>query len=259
MKTIPVNYVIMTSTKGHFNLTTHEETVNDLNTQIPLSIFANRFAHIKVSDDTKFREGEMEDFFKKKNFSIRKSYSDWSHFSETHMTGYIADLCKMFADEEVLKTPYTFISEDDFFVRAESKDLLYFIYDAVKILDENLSIVQVRIPRFNNERARIDGLFSKHGIPAKTEDFTENAFRTNDWSNNIYIARTRDVMAAMILLKRNAAIFGQHAEHSVSAVMRYLVESELPLAVFKPDKIRCYHQGAPLDQRDKVGVELNSD
>ena len=256
MKTIPVNYVIMTSSKGHFNQTTYEETVNDLNTQIPLGIFTNRFAHIKISDDTKFREQEMEDFFNKKNFSIRKSYSNWSHFSETHMTGYIADLCKMFADEEVLKTPYTLISEDDFVVRTESKDLLSFIYEAVKVLDENPKIVQVRIPRFSNERARIDGVYAKHGIPTKTGDFTANTFKTDDWSNNIYIARTRDLMAAMILLKRNAAIFGQHAEHSVSGVMKYLTETDLPFAVFQPQKIRCFHIGTPPDQRDVINMDI---
>jgi hypothetical protein len=248
----------MTSSKGHFNLSTYNETINDLSQQIPLELFANRFAHIKISDDTKYKELEMEGFFKSKNFSIRKSYANWSHFSETHMTGYISDLCKMFADDEVLKTPYTLISEDDFLIRTESKDLLYYIHEAVKTLEDNHDIVQIRIPRFNNERARIDGLFLKHKIQAKTLDFNQNLFLANDWSNNVYISRTRDLSIAMLLLKRNPTVFGQHAEHSVSAVMRYLSESEVPLGIFYPDKIRCYHIGAEPQNRDIIGQELNS-
>jgi len=251
----------MTSTKGHFDLTTHKETVIDLSKQIPLEIFANRFAHIKVSDDSKFRELEIEGFFDSKKFTVRKSYQNWRHFDQSHMSGYISDLCKMFADSELLKTPYTLVSEDDFLVRTKDEDLLYFIHEAVKILEDRPDVVQVRIPRFSNERERVMGLWDKHQIKSNVYPYSHNAFLTNDWSNNIYIARTRDLMAAMILLKRNQQAFGQHAEHSVSAAMRYLSEYDAPLAVFLPEKIRCFHIGTPEDKRDVVNMDipLNSD
>lgn len=261
MKTIPINYVMMTSTKGHFNLSTYEETINDLSQQIPLEIFANRVVHIKVSDDTQNKFVGMNDFFSKKNFHILSSHQNWRHFDQSHMSGYINDLCKVFSDDKVLKTPYSLVSEDDFLVRTQDKELLSFIHEAVKILEERPDVVQVRIPRFSNERQRIMGLWDKHQIKSNVYPYNDNAFLTNDWSNNIYIARTRDLMTAMILLKRNPQVFGQHAEHSVSAAMRYLSEYDAPLAVFQPEKIRCFHIGTPEDKRDVVSMDvpLNSD
>jgi hypothetical protein len=265
MNKIPVNYVIMTSTKGHFGLSTHEETVNHLNSQLPLGLFAQKIVHIKVSDDTKEKEVGMIDFFAKHNFNIKTSYThQWRHNDGSHQQGYLSDLTKVFGLADTQDVPYTLITEDDFLLSTSNGEPLeYFITKGVKILQSDPNIVQIRIPRFNNEFDRINGLKIKHNLDWRADkywndDYSKDVFACSDWSNNVYLCRTRDLNIATMLIEKFPSTFGQHSEHSTAAAMRLLSRVELPFCVFWPDKIRCFHIGAEPQNRDVVGQELNS-
>ena len=51
MNKIPLNYIVFTSTKGHWGIKTRQlETYSHLNQQFPISNFAANYCNIAVSD-----------------------------------------------------------------------------------------------------------------------------------------------------------------------------------------------------------------
>lgn len=259
MNKIPVSYVITTTTKGHFDRhDIYKSTVSSLDAQIPLKNFKDRIVNIKVSEDSKEYEKEMVEYFQSKEFSVSVNKGEWKHFDASHSAGILNDLCKLFLSD-INKNQYSLICEDDFQVRCYNKDLEYWTYKAISLLENYPNLMQVRIPRFTNERARIDGLKAKHNIDAKTSDGDDGCFGCNDYSNNIYFARTRDIRNALLLMIKNTTSFPMHIEAGFGAALKYFSLSETPFAILDPKQIRCGHIGTVAGQEDDLEKDLVSD
>lgn len=253
MTPLPLSLLLYTSTKGHYGVfDRYQRTITDLFNQVPSDTFAGRLAHVKASVTSKPGEPSAEDmmcWLSDRKILPILTFADWSH-GASHQSGYLSDMSKLTrgANDFVLHL------EDDFLLRAHQNDLIYYLCRAIVLLTDP-DIVQVRFPRWHNERTRIEGLRAKHGIDGKTRDGNNpDHFLANDWSNNVFVARARDMQTALLLIERNPGVFPQHAEHGLGAAMKYLSRSETPLAIFDPSHVSAYHTGTlpgeedPLDQ-----------
>lgn len=256
MNTIPLNYAIFTTTRGHFNRhDIYKQTVDDLGEYSGL--FRNRIANVKISSDSQEFAAVMEKFFKDRNFTLYTRNGDWKHNDQSHQTGYLHDLTRVFTQDSVNEVPYTMVTEDDFLIRAHKFDLEYWCFKAISILEKDPNITQVRIPRFQNEFDRINGLKAKHNLDVRAEHTNDpQYFRCGDWSNNVYFARTRDLRNALLMMNSNPHLFGQHSEHSMSKAMKYFSLSEVPFAILEPSMISCYHRGTVAGQEDDVNQAI---
>jgi len=259
---IPLAICLFTTTKGHHGIKTRwKETIQDLNTQIPLKNFSGLFANIKATNEAEESDAvEIADYlYTNYGFENHTAVFPWKHGDNSHQVGYLGDIFHIYNLPQVLKHQYVLHLEDDWKIRAEDGDLVKSIYKAIKLLEENPNILQVRFPRFFNEFTRINGLSQKHGIDTWSRDFNDDFFVHSDFSLNPSIFRSRDLRNATLLMNKNATNFGSHVEHDFGRALKYFSHPQENLACFYPDKVRCYHLGAPLGQEDKVGIMLNSD
>ncbi len=256
----PLNLLLMTTTKGHFDRQDiYQTTVKDLADNFDMALFADRYASVKVSPDSEDQADPMRDFLLGYNFLVTRQEGSWKHGEQSHQTGYISDIASMVQKAEFQLAKYTLFLEDDWLLRGKN-GTYDTILSGMEILDQNPNIVQVRFPRFSNEFERINRLKAKHGIDAiATKDDGRRFFYCNDWSNNPFIARSRDLFLAIMLMMKNPGAFPLHAEHGLGRAMRYLSHAITPLAVAEPSSDRVYHIGTKKGEEDKIGVELNSD
>lgn len=259
MTPLPLTLCLYTSTKGHYGVfDRYQQTITSLFNQVPSTVWAGRFAHIKDSQTKKAGEpasSDMGQWLSDRNIFPVTRVADWAH-GENHQSEYLTDMTGL---TQFVTTPYLFHLEDDWVFRAYQHDLVYYLAKAVSLLEANPHITQVRIPRWFNERQRIEGLKAKHNIDAKTRDGEDSSyFLSNDWSNNPFVVRTRDMQLALLLMERNPQSFPLHSEHGLGRAMRYLSRSETPLAVFDTAHVRCGHIGTLPNEEDPLDKPLFS-
>ena len=196
---------------------------------------------------------------------VRTQIIDWKHGTQenndnSHQIGYLQSMANIYTRDDVNQIQYSLVSEDDFYIKTYNKDLEYFLNKAVNILQNNSNIMQIRIPRFSNEFDRINHLKEKHGIDTRAIESKEDneIFLHGDWSNNPFIARTRDLRNAILLIIKNEQVLGCHSEHSMGKAMKYFSLSDTPFVCFKPDLIRIGHRGCPVGLEDNLDQPLIS-
>ena len=261
MNKIPLNLIIFSSTKGHFgNRERYLQTVQSLNAQIPIKDFLAAYIHIKVSSGEETIANEMTKKLEPYGFNIFQSNGNWKHDDNSHQLGYLNDMFSVYMDDAVQEGQYSLVMEDDFIVKSYEKDLYYFLNKAVSILEKVSNCTQVRIPRFSNEFERINGLKAKHNINgmAIRNNNEPDIFYQNDWSNNMFVARTRELRNALLMIRKNSNVFPFHSEHGVGMAMKYFSVIETPFCCFEPTKIRCGHIGTLPNQEDNLDKELNT-
>lgn len=260
-----MNVLMMTSTKGHFDRKDiYKKTFEDFGSQTEDCMITSKIVHIKVSPGDEDLALEMEkNLYENGATKVLSTFGLWKHGDQSHHNEYIRDisrsielLCKSNNDDPTL------FLEDDWLIRSMVKEstVTEWLIESAILLTRKPELVQVRIPRFNNEFERINRLKFKHGINASaTEVPNEFYFTANDWSNNPFIARTRDMYLALCLMRKFPNSFPAHAEHGFGAAMKFLSLSNEPLAIIKPSNCRCFHMGTKIGEEDKLDKELNSD
>ncbi len=258
MTPLPLTLCLYTSTKGHFGrFDIYQRTVTDLFNQVPSNTFAGRGAHIKESVTKKSGEPdakEMGAWLSERRIAPFITSEDWTHGPQ-HQSAYLRDMATL---TQMVATEYLIHMEDDFLLRTKSYNVIHWLARAINLLQDP-DIIQVRIPRWHNERTRIDGLRQKHGIDSRTDEGDNpDHFRATDWSNNPFIARTRDMQIALLLMERNPQAFPVHSEHGLASAMKYLSRSATPIAVFDPSLVYCRHIGTVVGEEDPIDEEINS-
>lgn len=254
---IPISLCLFTSTKGHFGIKTrYKETVRALSTLIPLSDFANLVAHIKISPGERDIAAEMSVYLQEMGFQVYTTLGEWSHGSQSHQSEYIADMMRVYNLSSVQQTPFILAMEDDWIVRCYEKTMHDYIHKAIEQLTLNPDLIQIRFPRFTNEKDRINGLKQKHGIEATASEVFDGLFLHSDFSANPSIFRSRDIRTALVLLPRLGLPI--HAEHGLSIALKVLSRSQTPFACFDPTTIRIGHIGCPVGEEDNLSKPLIS-
>lgn len=258
---IPLAICLFTSTKGHWGVKDrYLQTIKHLNKQIPLKHFSKLVANVKYTDASDMDQSlEMAGNLEKLGFKTYARAGQWRHADQSHQNEYLNDLFHVYNLPEVLDNKYVLHLEDDWLIQSSNMDLEYYIYEAIKVLEENHDILQVRFPRFPNEFDRINGLKKKHGINARATHCGDIYFQHNDFSLNPSIFRSRDLRAASILMKKNPNAFPAHVEHGFGAALKYFSNEYDCFAAFYPEFIRAYHIGSPVGEEDRLGETLISD
>lgn len=255
MTPFPITLALYTSTKGHFKKDTYRDTVNHILNQIPANYWGNLHANVKwEGNGDEDKRDEMASWLKSRGFKVTTPCKKWSHSDNSHSTAYLEDMELV---SSFIKTPYLFHLEDDFLIHCAKNSLEYWLSESLQILQENTQIVQVRIARWRNEVDRINRLKEKHGIDGRAEWLNDERFRHNDWSNNPFIARTRDFHNAIRLVLN--ANLPKHSEHGPAIAMKLFSQEKMPFISFNPEMIRCLHQGTLANEQDTPETKLIAD
>jgi len=247
MTPIPITFCLFTSTKGHFSRSTYVRTLDSFNQSLPLSEYAARVAHIKVSPGEQNIAYEMKRNLELRGFKVLMTEGAWAHANESHQLGYLTDMLKVYGDDGI-RTPYVMHVEDDFLIRCYSTTYIQQIQTAILLLEEQSDIMQVRVCRFSNELDRINGLRAKHGIDGRAAWGSRDHFRHNDLSLHPSIFRARDIRAAVLLtLKTNLP---KHVEMGMSHAFKLNSQSPLPFACLNPYYIRVGHIGTATEAEE---------
>lgn len=249
MTPLPLTLALFTSTRGHFGRDTYQDTVNDLLRQLPTGWEALH-ANVKWEPGEETKRDEMKAWLEARGFTVTTPCKQWKHHDATHQEGYLEDIGLVM---EQIKTPYYLHLEDDMWLRSE-EPLERHLAEAIEILSEYPNCTQVRFARWANEADRIKGLRAKHGIDAKIAVDAHGDMSHNDWSNNPFIARARDVNAAVRFVFSSDV--PRHSEHGLGAMMRLLGHADVPFFTPSPAKIRCRHMGTLPGEEDPLDKPL---
>lgn len=253
MTPFPITYCLFTSNKGHFNRSTFAESLDSFGRALPLSQYEARLAHIKVSDDG-VDANKMRQLLELRGFEVIMSYGNWSHSdpANSHQTGYLRDMAKVY---NRIQTPYVLHAEDDFQISCYRGELTEHLATAIRLLESDNDLLQVRVCRFSNEASRIRGLMAKHGIDGKVKEIDSSHFRHNDLSLHPSLFRTRDIRAAVLTTMRTN--LPKHVEMGLSQALKLISLSDVPFACLNPDNIRVGHIGVQTDaERDDLTKPL---
>ncbi len=255
MNPVPITFCLMTTTKGHFGVKDRfEQTLKSFDAALSLTEYAERLAHIKVSPDEDVRMESMTTTIKGYGFHVYRTRGVWSHGQDSHQLEYLKDALKMVSQ---IKTPYVLMVEDDWAVKTYQDGLIDYLKRGVQYLEEDPGLVQIRIPRWSNELARINGLMAKHGLKRFATKADEYHFRHDDFSMNPALYRTRDLRAALHFV--GATNMPKHIEHGLGEALKLV--SGYPaghFACFDPSKIRIGHLGTLPGEEDPLDKPLYS-
>lgn len=252
---LPITFALMSTTRGHFGVTTRWlETVKGFSHAIPLSQFAARLAHIKVSPDNEDLKTIMVGMLGAHDFSVHATDGEWEHGQQSHQSNYLADLWKVV---NLVKTPYIFVCEDDWSPVIKQGELTDHIGRAIEWLEEDPTLMQVRIPRWSNELDRINGLEAKHGLNRRAESVDAYYFRHDDYSANPSLYRTRDLRAALMFVAKTN--LPKHVEHGVGEALRVMSGAARgQFACFEPAQVYVRHLGTLPGEEDPLDQPLYS-
>ena len=242
---------LYTTTQGHFKIRDRfKTTVLSFQKQVKNKQVAY-LASIKKSPGDDVVCAEMKGWLEKKGFEVSVAEGSFSHGQESHQIGYLNDIGRLML---LVKTPYVLHLEDDWVLGCKKGSVWDKIEMAIDILEEHQQAIQVRIPRYSNEPDRINNLPIKHGIQTSATRLNDNFWTTSDWSNNPFIARARDLRAALIII--NMSDIPKHSEHGLKEAMVILSCFEFPLVIFDPSVIRCAHIGTKKGDEDDIEKPL---
>ena len=230
---IPLTIALFSTTKGHYGKTTlYQDTVNRLNSLIPLNLFSRRVVHIKreVGPDHDFIYNEMVLFFTKFNFTILETFGAWKHYDGSHYNEHAKDIYTLMSNKVTQSSEYILWIEDDILINCNNFEQA--IFDSISILKSDPTIMNVGIRDILDEKL------------VNEKDLTKNIKTFGDSLNFSFrcsIFRARDVFALASFYK-NAFRFGQspHIEAFAAQILSYLSCRVDCLAIF--NKEFCSHQ-----------------
>lgn len=246
-------FCLYTTTQGHWKIRDrYRATVESFQSQVLSHADPYYIASIKESPGDRETTLNMIEWLTEKGFNVDAAVGEFSHGHESHQIEYLKDMERL---NPAITTEYVLHMEDDWLFKTYTNQSISFYIDmAIKLLRDRPEIMQVRIPRFSDEPARINRLLAKHGINTRAERMDDCFWTSGDWSNNPYVARTRDIRAALTFVKNSN--LPKHSEHGLGRAMAALGWCELPFAFFDPSIIRCGHIGTPIGQEDDLSKPL---
>lgn len=252
MTPLPLTLALFTSTRGHFGRDTYRDTVTDWLRQLPANSWEGLHANVKWEPGEEAKRDEMVAWLEQRRFVVTATCKAWKHHDPSHQEGYIADI--LTAVNEITTSYYLHL-EDDWFIRAD-EPIERYLSEAIEMLEEHPGCIQVRFARWVDEANRIRGLKAKHGLDVKVFESADGSFSHGDWSNHPFIARTRDVNAAIRFVF--ATSLPKHSEHGFGAAMKLLGWPDQPFHTPDPSNVWVRHRGTILGEEDPLDKPLFS-
>lgn len=246
---LPLTLALFTSTRGHFGRDTYRDTVTDWLRQMPMGWEALR-ANVKWEPGQEVKRDEMKAWLEERGFEVTTPCRVWKHHDPSHNEGYCEDI-RLVTSE--ITTPYYLHLEDDWWLRSHFGSIEYHLAEAIQLLESNPALVQVRFARWTNEYERLKGLKAKHGIDANPVE-KDGSIVHRDWGNQPFVARTRDVHAAIKFVF--ATNLPRHSEHGLGTAMKLLGHPEQPFYTLSPFSVRARHMGTLPGEEDPLDKPL---
>lgn len=242
MSKLPINLVIISSTKGHYgNKNCYQLTIERLKRLLgeKMEIFSNKYIHIKESPDEHNISLEMQNYALLNDIQPIISVGEWAHFNISHYLEHSKDIYTIFSQQKLHNNEFTFWIEDDEFLVPKIENLTFFIEKSIDLLKSDKNILTCRFLRekqhlIDSNPIKLNDLFWLQG-----EFF---AFQPN-------ISRTRDLHIASQIMRKfyDGKI---QIEVYFSNIIKQLSESPRPFAVIDFDCAETLHFGSQTPEKD---------
>lgn len=144
---LPIVFCLFTSTKGHWGTRDlYKATLDHWDRQIPLSLFGERIAHIKVSSNDEAIGATIQGDLESRGFHVIITHADWSR-GQSHQLGYMGDVVRVSKERRVYSQPYMLWAEDDSICVSHEDSLADLWLKSIRMLEEDHELVSVRLLR----------------------------------------------------------------------------------------------------------------
>lgn len=233
MNKLPINFVMFTSTSGHFGFDTYKTTVKHYKSKLggSLNIFQQLFAHIKVKPTERDRLPEIIDFLLENDIKPIVTEGHWER-GLSHGHEYLKDQFKVYNTDELHLAPYTFFTEDDEPLNIRQGTASDYITTAINVLASNKDVLNIR--------------FQRDGVQNITNPINNILNRVDTTDFQPFIARTRDLFLIAKGLRDNSeALQNVQCEAAFKIVSDSLSYSPIRHLCFNPALVSSHHIGAP--------------
>jgi len=237
-----INFVLFTSTKGHFGIKDcFEKTVERL--EDLGSYFFHKFAHIKVSQGEESIGDLMKNWLKNHKWNTELGFGNWSHDSPSHAVEYFFDIQKMLNKKEILEKEYCLLLEDDWLIN--SLEFLPLLEEGVDCLNKNRDLLAIRIEREgqgNIENCeQISRSILRHNLNysqyGPTFTFQPTLVRTRSWSHAINFFWNNKFLIDKLSMGE------LHCELLATQLLKLISNTDRPFCSFDMKLINATHIG----------------
>ena len=235
MTKLPISVCLFTSTRGHYQASTCNDTLNLLARLIPLDLFGALYAHIKVTPGEEALGIKMELDLTTRGFGVDATVGGWQR-GASHQQAYLIDMRKASQSRVLLSQPYMLLLEDDSPFICHGDDTVGCLIRMVRMLEQDPNLVSTRFIR----RGDYDG-----GVPHLHDE--ADHFYSPHFDFQPAILRSRDYFLANKVLE---AYWGQVSAMQCEMAMRMALDNltrdpSRAHLVWKPDYAETYHLGIP--------------
>lgn len=244
---LPITLCLFTTTKGHHKrgFTDCRITLNHLDAQLPLSLFAAKVASLKITPGDEALGGQMADELSVRGFKVLTEVAAWQR-GTSHQQAYNEDIQRISRDPLVHAQPYVWWVEDDGLLDCHGCTLERLLADSARMLAENADLLTVRL------RRRADDRGPEAGPQTDTRFFWSQHFNFQP-----SILRTRDFQLAALFIERNPHLAAQvQIEALWRMVLGNFTRSPLCHAVWECDHAESIHIGVPQAEHEAALRQL---
>lgn len=232
---LPVCLLLYLTSKGHWgSQTLYRNTLEHLDRQIPLHLFASRIAHVKIqSGEERAAEAIISDL-RARDFKVESAIGEWSR-GTSHLSGYLTDMIKMSQLPEVNDVPYVWACDDDALLLSHRDPLERVLARMTSLISSSPDILSARFLRREDRNVNLDAAPYVQG---------EDLFWCRDYNLQQPLLRSRDYHLVCKVIEDHWSVATQmHIEALWRDVLAPLSRSPRKHAVWVPDYAETVHLG----------------
>jgi hypothetical protein len=232
---IPISFLLFTSTKGHYDFKDiYLTTLSHYDRQVPLSQFAVKVAHIKVTPGEEGIAKMMEDNLVARGFKVLTTTAAWTR-GANHGQEYMKDVIKVSKEPSIHRCPHVMWVEDDTILLCHKDPLDRVLSRMTHAIDSSPDHLSARFIW----RSAYEG-----GVPSLQTNADSFYSPFTDFQPALW--RARDFYLAAKTMEDNwDRVHGMHCEALWRAVTDPLSRSTLKHLVWLPDYAEPIHLGCP--------------
>lgn len=232
---LPVCLLVYLTSKGHWgSQTLYRNTLEHLDHQIPLHLFASRVAHIKIQQGEEAAAEAIISDLRARGFRVESAVGEWSR-GASHLSGYLADMIKMSQLPEVNDVSYVWACDDDALLLPHRDPLERVLARMTSLISSSPDTLSVRFLRREDRVPALDV------VP---HVFGEDLFWCRDFNLQQPLLRSRDYHLVCKAIEDNWGYATQvHIEALWREVLSPFSRSPRKHAVWHPDYAETVHLG----------------
>ncbi len=248
MTPLPITLLFFTSTKGHFGRKTDWRlTLNHWEKQIPLSLFGQRIAHIKISEGDQALATEMAIELAARGFHVIETVGSWSR-GLSHGAAYLGDQIRVSKEARLYRQPYLLFLEDDSLAFSHQLSVEDLLLQSCRFLAENHELLTVRLMRRHDNR----GPTALHAAP------DPRYYYSQDTNFQPLVIRSLDFYRLCLALEANPeACRNVQCEQLWRLILDSFSRSPFRHIVYEPDYAETAHIGIPQSEHEQLVKQLS--